>query len=38
MTTGDLMEAFQASLDADLAADPALGGHDIDKDRYRQRH
>lgn len=31
MTTGDLMEDFQAELDADLAADPALGGHDIDE-------
>jgi len=32
MTTGDLMADFQAALDADLAADPALGGHDIDED------
>ena len=32
MTTGDLMEDFQAALDADLAADPALSGHDIDED------
>jgi len=26
MTTGDLMDEFQAALDADLAADPLLGG------------
>lgn len=32
MTTGDLMDDFQAALDADLAADPALGGHDTDDD------
>jgi hypothetical protein len=32
MTTGDLMDEFQAALDADLAADPALGGHDTDDD------
>lgn len=25
MTTGDLVEEFQAALDADLAADPLLG-------------
>jgi len=30
LTTGDLMDEFQAALDADLAADPALGGHDAD--------
>lgn len=27
MTRGDLAEEFQAALDADLAADPLLGGH-----------
>jgi hypothetical protein len=32
MTTGDLMDEFQAALDADLTADPALGGHDTDDD------
>lgn len=32
LTTGDLMDEFQAALDADLAADPILGGHDIDDD------
>ncbi len=32
MTTGDLMDEFQAALDADLAADPILGGHDTDDD------
>ncbi|MCC5950721.1 MAG: hypothetical protein JJU45_01355 [Acidimicrobiia bacterium] len=32
MTTGDLMDEFQAALDADPAADPALGGHDSDDD------
>jgi hypothetical protein len=32
MTTGDLMDEFQAALDADLAADPLLGGHDPDDD------
>jgi hypothetical protein len=26
MTVGDLVEEFQAALDADLAADPLLGG------------
>ena len=30
MVTGDLMDEFQAALDADLAADPVLGGHDHD--------
>lgn len=30
LTTGDLMDDFQAALDADLDADPALGGHDTD--------
>lgn len=30
LTTGDLMDDFQAALDADLEADPALGGHDPD--------
>ena len=28
MTTGDLVDEFQEALDADLAADPLLGGHD----------
>ncbi len=28
MTMGDLMEEFQAALDADLAADPLQGGGD----------
>lgn len=32
LTTGDLMDDFQAALDADLAADPALNGHDTDAD------
>lgn len=32
MTTGDLMDEFQAALDGDLAADPLLGGHDTDDD------
>ena len=32
LTTGDLMDEFQAALDADAAADPALGGHDTDDD------
>jgi hypothetical protein len=27
VTRGDLAEEFQAALDADLAADPMLGGH-----------
>jgi hypothetical protein len=27
VTGGDLAEEFQAALDADLAADPLLGGH-----------
>lgn len=26
LTTGDLMDEFQAALDADLEADPLLGG------------
>lgn len=30
LTTGDLMDDFQAALDADLEADPLLGGHDTD--------
>lgn len=30
LTTGDLMEDFQEALDADLDADPLLGGHDPD--------
>jgi hypothetical protein len=30
LTTGDLMDEFQAALDADLAADPGLGGHESD--------
>lgn len=32
LTTGDLMDDFQAALDADLEADPVLGGHDTDDD------
>ncbi len=28
MTTGDLVDEFQDALDADVAADPLLGGHD----------
>jgi hypothetical protein len=32
VTRGDLAEDFQAALDADLAADPLLGGHDTDDD------
>lgn len=33
LTTGDLMDEFQAALDADLAADPLLGGgDDLDDD------
>ena len=28
MTTGDLVDELQDALDADLAADPLLGGHD----------
>lgn len=30
MTQGDLMDEFQAALDADLVDDPLLGGHDTD--------
>ena len=30
VTRGDLAEEFQAALDADLAADPLLGGPDTD--------
>ncbi len=32
ITTGDLADEFQAALDADLVADPLLGGHDHDDD------
>jgi hypothetical protein len=32
LTTGDLMDDFQAALDADLEADPVLGGHDTDNE------
>lgn len=32
LTAEDLMDEFQAALDADLAADPLLGGHDNDDD------
>lgn len=32
IATGDLAEEFQAALDADLAADPLLGGHDARTD------
>jgi hypothetical protein len=28
ITTGDLADEFQAALDAQLVADPLLGGHD----------
>jgi hypothetical protein len=28
LTTGDLMDDFQAALDADVDADPVLGVHD----------
>ena len=30
ITSGDLAPAFQAALDADVVADPVLGGHDHD--------
>jgi hypothetical protein len=30
ITDGDLADEFQAALDADLVADPLLGGHDHD--------
>lgn len=30
LTHGDLADEFQAALDADLATDPLLGGHDTD--------
>ncbi|MFP5377581.1 MAG: hypothetical protein ACLGIO_12480 [Acidimicrobiia bacterium] len=32
MTTGDLVDEFQAALDADLAADPLLAGDNTDHD------
>ena len=32
MTTGDLVDEFHAALDADLAADPILSGHQSDND------
>lgn len=32
ITHGDLADEFQAALDADLVAEPLLGGHDIDDD------
>ena len=32
ITTGDLVDEFQASLDAYLEADPILGGHHDDTD------
>ena len=32
ITTGDLVDEFQAAHDADLAADPILGGHHDDID------
>lgn len=32
IATGDLADEFQAALDADLVADPLLGGHDHDDD------
>jgi hypothetical protein len=31
VTRGDLQDEFQAALDADLAADPLLCGHDDDE-------
>lgn len=33
VTRGDLADEFQAALDADLVADPLLGGHDTDDAR-----
>jgi len=30
ITSGDLVDEFQAALDADVVADPILGGHDHD--------
>ena len=30
ITTGDLADEFQAALDADVVADPILGGHPDD--------
>jgi len=30
ITSGDLAPQFQAALDADVQADPVLGGHDHD--------
>jgi len=32
ITTGDLVDEFQAALDGDLVADPLLGGHANDTD------
>ena len=32
ITTGDLVDEFQAALDAYLKADPILGGHHDDTD------
>jgi hypothetical protein len=32
ITTGDLVDEFQDALDADLVADPLLGGHPVDND------
>ncbi len=32
VTRGDLADEFQAALDADLATDSLLGGHDSDDD------
>jgi hypothetical protein len=32
ITDGDSVDEFQAALDADLLADPLLGGHDCDDD------
>lgn len=34
ITTGDLAPAFQAALDADVVADPVLGGHDRATDQH----
>lgn len=38
LTTGDLMDDFQAPLDADVEADPVLGGHDADQQAIRRPH
>lgn len=33
ISSGDLVDEFQAALDGDVEADPLLGGHEIDEDR-----